>query len=285
MKAIAEWLLAKGWRVPLTFVLMAVVPDQTGQWLALLAAIGGTAILALATLRSGFGRGLELTLTGVLAVAILSHVMQRLEPGVAHPDLLTRVLLWAPALVSAAVIRRTRSLTMGLQVLLLLGLGVMGAIFLLADPYAYWLSRNVPPEDARLSTGIFAAAYALFVAAALLVAHHAERSGRSPEHWGFSSLAMGKGVASASAGLMLVALLWPESMYIANGVIVIGVGFALQGLAVVNAWMEGRGFAGMWAIALYAGMLLAIMVTLPLLVGIGFIDNWLQLRERWRVQR
>ncbi|MEM9387780.1 MAG: hypothetical protein AAGA68_22190 [Pseudomonadota bacterium] len=272
--------------MPLTFVLMAVVPDQTGQWLALLSAIAGTAILALATLRSGFGRGLQLSLTGVLAVAVVSYVMQRVEPGVAHPDLLTRVLLWAPALVSASVVRQTRSLTMGLQVLLLLGLGVMGLVFLLADPYGYWLSRDVPPEDARLSTGIFAAAYALFVAAALFAAHHGERSGRpQEEHWGFASLAMGKGVATVSAGLMLVALLLPGSIYIANAVIVLGVGFALQGLAVANAWMEGRGFAGMWAVALYAGMLLAIMVTLPLLVGIGFIDNWLQLRQRWRVQR
>ncbi|MEO0421458.1 MAG: hypothetical protein AAF184_03920 [Pseudomonadota bacterium] len=284
MKAIAEWLLAKGWRVPLTFVLMAVVPDQTGQ-LAILAAISGTAILAVATLRSGFGRGLELGITGVLAVAVLSHVMERVEPGVAHPDLLVRVSMWAPALVCAAVIRRTRSLTLGVQVLLLIGLGVMGLVFLLADPYAYWLTLELEPKYARVWTGISVAAVALFVAIALLLAHHGERSGRTQEHWGFDTLAMGKGVAMVSAVLMLISVLVPEQLYIANAVIVLGVGFALQGLAVASAWMEGRGFSGMWAVALYAGMLLSSVVTLPLMVGIGFIDNWLQLRQRWRVQR
>ncbi len=284
MKAIAEWLLAKGWRIPLTFVLMAVVPDQSGQWLPLLAWIGGTAILVLATLRSGADRGIQLTITGALAVAVVGYTMQRVEAGVAHPDLLTRLLLWVPALISAAVVRRTRSLTFGMQVLLLVGLVGLGLVFLLADPYAYWISREVSPEDARLATGIFVAAYVGFVAASVLIAHYGESGGREQEHWGFSTFAMGKSAAVVSAVMMLAALS-PAALYFENAVIVLGVGFALQGLAVANAWMAGRGLTGMWAVALYAGMLLAIMVTLPLLVGIGFIDNWLQLRQRGRLQR
>ncbi|MEO0973357.1 MAG: hypothetical protein AAFX85_09690 [Pseudomonadota bacterium] len=281
MKAVADWLLDKGWRVPLVFVLMAIVPDESGRWLPLIAWIASTAVLALATMASGHGRGVQLAFTGALAVAVVGYVMQRVEPGVAYPDLESRLLLWVPALICAATVRRSGSLTLGVQTLLLIGLGALAVVFLLTDPYAYWIDRELGVDEARVATGLFVAAYVGFVAVAVLLAHAgARRADDASQGAGFSSLAMGQGLAVTSGVMFLVALA-PSANYFANALLVLAVGFGFQGLAVASAWMEMRGLTGMWAVALYAAMLLAIMVTAPLMVGIGYIDNWLHLRRRW----
>lgn len=280
MSAIVGWLLGKPWRLPLLFALVAVVPDSDQGGTHLIAWVLSTTLLVLATLRQGLGGGLQLGVTGVLAVATVGYLMQRVEPGVIHPNLDVRLLLWGPALLIAAVIRRTQSLALGLQLLTLLGIAAVGVLFLATDPTEYWASFDMAPEIARVATGGAAAFYVGFVMLAVLLARRGDRAAsRAEGREEFVRLSMGRSLALLAGAVFLLGLV-PSAVFFANAVWVLVVGFAVQGVAVANVWMDARGLTGAWAIALYVALAMSIAVTLPLMAGLGFIDTWFDLRRR-----
>ncbi|MEC7803810.1 MAG: hypothetical protein VX533_03040, partial [Pseudomonadota bacterium] len=63
--------------------------------------------------------------------------------------------------------------------------------------------------------------------------------------------------------------------------LVLGTGFAFQGLAVIYWWSGSKQWPKGWWVALYFPLLLgpvARISEIVLLVAVGFIDNWYRLR-------
>ncbi len=286
MQKIVDWLLARAWRLPLTFVLLAIIPD--GSYLWLLGLLASTAILVLVGLREGAGPALRLGVTGVLAVAVVAYLMQAVQPGVLHPMLSSRLLLWVPGLLAALVVRRSQSLVLGVQALLLLGLGALGAVFLVDDPVAWWSRQwgdDLQGDVLRVMTGVVTATCTALVIGALLLGRRAERlagrgGGAARE---FGALSMGKVLSVMAVAFFLLGAV-ESAVYFANGTWVLAAGFAFQGLAVTHVWMTSRGLRGGWLVALYVAIGLTFFATVPLIAALGFVDNWFNLRRRLRPQ-
>lgn len=293
MRKTVEWLTGRPWRLPLVFLLSAVVPDDSYTWLVAL--VFTTALLTLVCLREGFGRALELMITGVLVVAVVGYVMQRVEQGVGHPRVESRLVMWIPALLTGLVIRRSQSLALGIQLLLLAALAFTGGLFLLTDPVGYWTAgwSELDPDVLRVLTGILGSGYLVCLIGGILLARSAERllrerpvpapaRGEAGTRRGeFSHLAMGKVLATVCA-LCFVLGAFDEAVLFANAAWVLAAGFAFQGLSVVQEWLLQRNLTGPWLPVLCVALALAIPVTVPLMATLGFVDNWLDLRTRLR---
>jgi hypothetical protein len=295
MQRTVDWLLARPWRAPLTFVLLGIIPDNSYVWLFGL--VLTTALLTLVCLRNGFGRALELMLTGLLMVAVVGYLMQRVDDAVWYPQIDSRLAMWVPAVLTGLVIRRTQSLALGIQLLVLVALGLTGALFALTDPVDYWRagwSSELRPELLRVLTGILAAGYLVCLISGILLARAAERmaapgDGSPPsagalERGEFATLTMGKVLATVCALFFLLGV-FESAVYFANGTWVLAAGFAFQGLSVLQEWLAQRNMTGPWLVLLCLALALAIPVTVPLMAALGFVDNWFDLRTQLRPQK
>jgi hypothetical protein len=290
MRSVVEWLLARSWRVPFLFLLVAVVPDNGYLWLVAL--VLTTALLTFVALREGFGRGLELMIAGVIVVAVVGYLMQRAQADVWYPRVDSRLVLWGPALVTAVVIRRTQSLALGLQLLMVVALCLTAGLFLVADPVAYWTMgwSDLDADLLRVLTGILFAGYLVCLIGGITLARSAERIARERGAPGappralpgeFSGLSMGKVLASLCA-LCFCLGVFDDAVYFANATWVLAAGFAFQGLSVVQEWLLQRNMQGPWLPLLCVALALGSPVTVPLMAALGFVDNWFDLRAKLR---
>jgi hypothetical protein len=93
---------------------------------------------------------------------------------------------------------------------------------------------------------------------------------------------LGRVLSLAAAGA--VALLAAGSVSLGGGLLlVLGTGFAAQGLAIVHWTADERGWPGIWPLVLYAPLLLGAPLAGVVLLGLalaGLLDNVWSLR--WR---
>ena len=82
----------------------------------------------------------------------------------------------------------------------------------------------------------------------------------------------------ATAGLLAGFLL--DGPGAANLVVVAGAVFFVQGLAVAHALVKGSGLGFMPLMVLYAAMVFAAQLAIPLVLAAGLVDNWLDLRGK-----
>ncbi|RMF96694.1 MAG: hypothetical protein D6727_07440 [Gammaproteobacteria bacterium] len=210
-------------------------------------------------------------------------------------------LSWGLALVLGATAARYRTLTLPLQLLVLLGTAaVLLAPLLLGDVVAFWaprleaLARALGEAGievgepaafrllAPLMTGLVAASAVLSSSIALLLgAWFAARTmGQAFAPW-FLQLRMGAvlGILAAAAGIAAgLELGWLADAL----VLVLGTGFALQGLAVLHWQVSVRGWPGPLLVLVYLPLLLgpvAMALAWMAYAAIGFIDNAFGLRR------
>lgn len=198
-------------------------------------------------------------------------------------------------------LRRSASLTLSVQCAILLGvLGALSFTLWSQDPDAYWekvlqdwASRartagfdvgpvDVIPGAAQLMTGVMSASAVASALASLFIGcwWAGTLTGR---HFGpeFEELRMGR-VMGLMAGAVGVAFLTPARPTADDLLLVLALGFLLQGLAVVHWHGARRAWPRAWPAALYLPLaLLPVLaaVEMAALALVGLVDNGYGLRR------
>ena len=247
---------------------------------------------------AGLDVGVALAMLASL-VLFTSNASGASSPG---PVALGAVALWGGALVSGALLRSFRSVDLALQVLIVVTLaGVVLASVLMPDAQAYWQpllqalikAAGLPQLDglppnwlatlAALMHGVIGSSLLSTLMLALMLGLWLDRDGEEEGEWRgkFLELRLGRvlSVVTVVAGGLLAA----GQVSLGGGLLlVLGTGFAAQGLAIVHWTAEERSWPKVWPLVLYAPLLLGAPPAGLMLLGLalaGLVDNVVALRR------
>ncbi|MGI9330893.1 MAG: hypothetical protein ACR2QB_09290 [Gammaproteobacteria bacterium] len=242
----------------------------------------------------------EATTDSLLAGGVLL-VLTVLTQGQWQALLVSAGLIWPLAIALGALTGRFGTLILPVQALVVVAVAGVALFSVMAsDPATYWLqtlevmatemaAMGVQFSDptalaalAPLMTGIVAAsAFTSFAAALILGSWWAAGAG-GPEFGAmFRALQLGNivGLLAGLAGLLAAFL--PGALG-SNLLLVFGMGFALQGLAVVHWQAHQRAWPGYALLLVYGPLLMGAVIAsagLLALATLGFVDNWYSLRR------
>lgn len=259
------------------------------------------AAVALVTLRVGPVQGLTTALMAALAVAVLSLLLFG-SPWTGGAFL---AVLWFPVWALAVSLRRTARLP---RTLLLAGwfgaVLVVGFYLAVDDPAAWWRESletvlaqagggqgDDPQVMAALEpalglmTGAAAAALLTSLLGSLCLARWWQSMLYNPGGFRreFHALQLGRGLTVATLALMALSTFGelPGHQLAAELLVVAGVLFVVQGLAVVHGLVGRTGAGKGWLIGTYALLLLALPQMAMTLAVAGVADNWFDFRARF----
>ncbi len=290
MQAVAAWLVARPQNAVLALALTAWL-----QGLSFLSAI----VLIVLVLHRGMPRALLDAAVALGLVAIIGLVvsapMQMVVGGA--------IAVWFPAALLAAILVRTRSLTLTLQLSVILAIVAITGIFLVAgNPVDYWLEYlqqvidelrrsnqfalaelvERQKENAGQMTMVAVFANWLVHSASLVLAYKLYRTlPETGQPYGrFRDLNLGKVLALVAAVASLLGMLtdwfWFEHVaFLSFGA------FWLQGFAIVH-WLYGNQMIPRIGLVLAYTMLLSVILTLVTVIGLavfGYLDAWFRLRR------
>jgi uncharacterized protein YybS (DUF2232 family) len=260
------------------------------------------AVVALVWLRKGPRDGAVVALLG-LAVAALIARLSGIGP---LAPLVVAVSCWVPALVMAAVLRHT--VTLSLAMLSGASLAILAAIAVhmaIADPAAEWraffsaLFNNAEVSEqlqlggneevwqeflaktSEYMTGIYCSMLFLMAAFSVLLARGWQARLFNPGglQKEFHALRYGKTMSIAGAVVLAVAMFLQLPIAKTIAIVVIAV-FAFQGMAVIHALVAGKGLSVGWLVLIYIIGLIKVEAVLAIgLVGIA--DAWINFRQRF----
>jgi len=238
---------------------------------------------------------------GVLAamVAFMGGATGTPSPG---PAALGAVALWGGAILGGALLRRFGSVDLALQALVVMALaGVLLASLLMPDAQGYWqpllqalieaaglpLADGLPPNWlatlAALMHGVIGASLLSTLVLAVMLGLWLDRDGEAGE-WRRKFLEFRLGRVLSVATLIAGGLLAAGQVSLGGGLLlVLGTGFATQGLAIVHWTADERAWPGIWPLALYAPLLVGTPPAALVLLGLAFaglLDNGVGLRRR-----
>jgi len=289
MQAIAAWLVAR----PLNAVLALAATIS----LAYLSFMSGV-VLVLLVLHRGpkrtvvdmvFAAGL-LVVVGLLAQVPLVTVMTG------------ALAMWLPAMLLGVILTTTRSLTLTVQLSVVIAVAAMIGFYLVVDdPLSFWRAilemiievwREVglTEQAALLDAQIDAVAGQMTMVAVLaswaihtincVLGYLLYRAlpGETAELGRFRDLNLGRVIAITMALASIVAVL-SGAVWLQNIAFVMFLVFWLQGLAVVH-WLYGEGHLPVFGIvAVYVLMPFLSVFLLMGLAILGYIDTWFRLRR------
>ncbi|MEO7386928.1 MAG: hypothetical protein ABIX37_08340 [Gammaproteobacteria bacterium] len=238
---------------------------------------------------------------GVLGLLIALTPNESGAPA-AGTAVLGAVALWGGAVLVGGLLRRFRSVDLALQALVIATLlAVAGTDLLIPDARAYWLpvlqaliqSAGLPRADglppdwlatmAALMHGVIGASLLSTVILALILGLWLDRDAGDGAEWRrqFLTLRLGR-VLSIAAALSAVLVFAGFTSLGGGFLLVLGTGFAAQGMAIIHWTAEDRRWPRMWPLALYAPLLWPPSVGLVLagLAVAGLVDNGVSLRRR-----
>ncbi|MBL8200703.1 MAG: hypothetical protein JNK40_07005 [Chromatiales bacterium] len=221
------------------------------------------------------------------------------SPG---PAALGAGALWGGGLLGGALLGRFRSVDLALQALVVAALaGVVLASLAIPDSRAHWqpvlqalieaagLPRvdGLPPNwlstVAALMHGVIGASLLFTLILALMLGLWLDRDGDAGD-WRrkFLEFRLGRVLSLAAAAAVL--LLAAGSVSLGGGLLlVLGTGFAAQGLAIVHWTADERGWPRVWPLVLYVPLMLGAPPAGLVLLGLalaGLVDNGFPLRRR-----
>ncbi len=287
MAGLAEWLSERRFARIALMALLFPMP---------LLAVVSAALVVLATITQGWRSAVQ-DCAGALLILV---ALTALAGGFWFEIGIGAALTWMVAILLGHL-RRTGSLTLALQVAVLLG--VAGAVTFTLwshDPQAFWeqvlrdlaqrarsAGIEVGPADlvpgaAQVMTGMMSAsAVASSLAGLFLGCWWATGSGGRGFETEFQDLRMGRviGVLAGVLGALLLTGLRPA---VDDLLLVLGTGFVVQGLAVIHWHGARRAWPRPWPLALY--LPLALLPALAaaemlLLALLGLADNGYSLRR------
>lgn len=286
MQAIAAWLVARPQNavMGLAVTLLLPAPQLTsGVIMVLLVLAQGT---KLAVVEGCIAAAVLLTVSLLFGVSITS--MASLMLGT-----------WLPVLLLAMLLLRARSLTLVMQVSVIVAiLALMGFVIFVSDPTAFWqpylasMAELVEKNNLQLNMEMFTAevmtvssvlAFWMLYSVGLLLGYALYR--RLPTQTGefgrFSDLNFGRVIAIAMALASLLAMVLGVA-WIQNLAFVMFVFFWLQGLAIVH-WLHAEEVLPMAAlVAVYLLLPFLQILLMALLAVLGYTDAWFDFRRRMK---
>jgi hypothetical protein len=209
-----------------------------------------------------------------------------------------------PPLVLAALLARTGSLSLCLQVAVLAGVVMLVVLHqTLGDPEKFWapfvrdlaheMQRRGLPMDlekeglveslARTLWGWVTALTMVLAMCALFLARWWQSAPGKPGHFGAEFQQIRLGLVLGTVGAVLVAAsIWVDRPLVDDLERIFLGALTLVGLAAAHRYKAAGRLGAGWLWAIYVLLVLAAPVMVPAIAGWGFVDNWL--RSRMRVQ-
>jgi hypothetical protein len=294
-----------------------------GRLQALLVIVGGAALtallpifnhvsggaLALATLRNGLRDGVLLTLLATLVTGAVAFLVAG-ETTRANIFLLMMVLLvWLPVLVTAKILRDSRSLGAALAAAFVVSaVVVIGFHVAVGDVVTWWrdlMQRTLVPlleqahtglsaadltklvdTLAKVMTGVLGAAVLYTVMTNLCIGRWLQAIVFNPGGFRAEFYALHLGRWMAGVALVLLALgnltggavsrIALDLLFLAGAV------YSLQGLSLMHAVVAMTNAHIAWLVGVYVLMLFALPQVVLVLSAAGFVDSLMDFRRRFR---
>lgn len=290
MRLFAEWITKYLFRAQIVTAALASVP-----FFGVLS--GGVVVLV--GLKRGSWDALRVSLGAVALLAGMAWFVS----GSVIGTIQSAALIWLPSLALAALLRRTQSLSLCVQVTALLGCVGVALFFLWAGPYEIWgdefeerllqrfleMGVHVSPEEnlsstLRLAPGFIIGGLSLAFMLSLFLGRWWQSLISRPGAFGaeFRRMRMGL-VIGIIASVVFVAAGLTHLEIFDNLVIVLLIAFVMQGLSLAHAVIMINGWNTIILVVIY-GLLVVLLITpyvliIPtILAGLGFTDNWLNLK-------
>jgi hypothetical protein len=286
VQAIATWLVARPQNavMGLAVTLLLPAPQLTsGVIMALLVVAQGTRLAAF---------------EGLIAAAVLVAVSLVFGVSIAS---ITALMLgtWVPVFLLAALLLRTRSLTLVMQVSVLVAVVALTMFYIVVtDPVAFWqpylvmMAELAKQSNLQLNMEMFTpdvmtvsavlAFWLLYVVGLLLgYALYQRLPGETGDYGRFRDFGFGRVIAIALALASLLAFV-VDVAWIQNLAFILFVFFWLQGLAIVH-WLHAEGILPIAAvIAVYILLPFLQILLMTALALFGYTDAWFNFRRRIR---
>ncbi|CAN5175820.1 hypothetical protein BH24PSE2_BH24PSE2_21190 [soil metagenome] len=287
---VADWLTGRRHRAILIAAALAFLPLTT---------VFSAAAIALVTLQGGAREGL-IAAAGAAAAVGAWILWQGGRVGLALAYL---AMLFGPPFALALLLRRTQSLTWCVQVAVLAAVVlVLGMFVFMDDPVAFWAaileqwarllreagaavdSRQWIGTVAAYMPGTVAVSAMLLVLTSLFLARWLQAANLDGIELGpeFRGLKLGYLIAGATV-LVGAGALVTGSPLLGNLAIVLLTACLLQGISVAHAIKAARNLSIGWLVLLYVLLALPtplLPVVTMALIGLGFVDNWIDVRNR-----
>jgi hypothetical protein len=284
--AIAKWLVARPHNGVLGLVVTLLLPAPqltSGAIMVLLVLAQGTRLAVI----EAFVAAAILAATSVLLGGTLTSVMV-LMAGT-----------WVPVMLLALLLVTMRSLTLTLQVSVIVAVATM-LLFQVAvpDPAAFWqpyldvMDAVIKENGLRLDTALLTAevmtisavlVFWMLYSAALLIGYWLYRGlPRETVDFGrFRDLNFGRVIAFTMALVSLLAFVI-DVAWLSNVAFIVFVMFMMQGLAIVH-WLHGEGVLPVIAVvSVYVLMPFLQVLLVIVLAIIGYTDAWIGFRHRFK---
>lgn len=297
-----RWLASYLMRGRSQAVLVTVVSGVLSVVLPPLSFISSAAV-GLVTLRHGQQQGILLLLLATLAGSLLSM----LALGSPMPAIALAIGFWIPVIGLAALLRNTISLGLVCNVVMIIGMCVVLAVYASVDNPAQWwkgqlelvfapvlqnadaqqagLLRSSFPALAEVMTGLMTLAWLLNGLISLMLARWWQAMLYNPGGFRqeFHGLQLGKPAAVVTAFVLLLAWLMPQALGGAVvGLLVVTLAIvSLQGIAIAHAWVAAGQRHVIWLVAFYLATVVFMKPVAMLLVLLGMLDPWFDVRRRF----
>ncbi len=288
MQALAAWLLAKPQNAVLGLAVTLLIPWVPPQ-------LSSGVIMALLVI----AQGLRTAAIEALVAGALMIVISLLVGVSAASVVVLAAAAWLPVLALTVLLVTTRSLTLTMQVSVILAVvGLVGFHVAVADPVAFWepvlvataelarqsgLELNTQLLTAELMTVSATLAFWILPTTGMLLGYGLYRKlpGETQSFGRFRDLSFGK-VIAAALGVVSVLAFAVDSAALQGMAAVIFVAFCVQGMALVH-WMHYREL-------LPVGVVISMYILLPLLQVLlvtvlavfGYMDAWFGFRRRMK---
>ena len=286
MQAIAAWLVARPQNAVLGLAVTLLLPAPQ---------LTSGVILVLLVL----SQGMKLALVeACIAAAVLLTVS--LIFSVSIPSIVTLMAgTWVPVLLLAVLLLGSRSLTLTVQVAVIVSAVAMLVFYIVVDdPVAFWqpymetmaeivrqnnLQLNLELLTAEVMTVSAALAFWMLYTVGLLLGYALYRRlpGETREFGWFRELNLGRVIAVVMALTSLLAFV-VDAAWLQNLAFMLFVVFWVQGLSIVH-WMHAQGTLPLAAvIAVYALLPFLQVLLMTALAVLGYLDAWFSFRRRMK---
>ncbi len=286
MQALASWLVLRPQNAVLGLAVTLLLPAPqltSGVIMVLLVLAQGT---RLAVIEALIAAAVLLTVSLLFGVSITS--MAGLMLGT-----------WVPVLLLAMLLLGARSLTLTMQVSVIVAVAtLLGFYIVVDDPVAFWqpylvqMTELARQNNLQLNTELFSAEvmtisaalafWMLYIVGLLLgYAFYKRLPGETGAFGRFRDLNFGRVIALTLALASLLAFLI-DAAWLQNIAFVMFVMFWVQGLAIVH-WLHGQGMLPLAAlIAVYALLPFLQVLLMTALAVFGYTDAWFEFRRRMK---
>ena len=287
MQALAAWLVSRPPNAILGLAVTLLLP------LPPLTSWASSVVLTFLVLAQGTRRAI----TAMAIASVLLFVLPLIFGMAVRPVAELMLMFWVPPLLMVAVLRGTRSLTLTMQLSVILAvLAIAGFFIVVSDPAAYWQTyldemeqiaqaNNLALNTDLLSPEVMTVSAVLglwilsIVGLQLGYALYRKLPAETVDFGRFRDLNFGRVIAIVTGLVVLLAFL-VDATWLHNMAFILTFVFWLQGLAIVH-WLRAKGLIpSVLLVAVYVLLPLLQVLHVAALALIGYTDVWYGFRRR-----